>query len=223
MLKFRKIFLHNWLVYKIHDEELLEAVSKYARGKLLDIGCGEKPYKEMVAPYVDQHIGIDHKNTLHTKSNIDRFGTAYDIPAEDNEFDSVLCTNVLEHLEKPEEALRECYRILKRKGIAIYTVPFIWHLHEEPRDFYRFSKYGIKYLFEKVDFEIVELKALSGFWVTFGQLFVYNIYRFNKNPLRWLGVIPLIGLAIQGFAYLLDKVDKAEQWTWAYIVVARKK
>jgi SAM-dependent methyltransferase len=84
---------------------------------------------------------------------------------------------VLEHLEEPEAAIRECHRVLRPGGTAIYTVPFIWHLHEEPRDFFRYSKYGLRYLFEKVGFEIVELRALSGFWVTFGQLFVYNLYR----------------------------------------------
>ena len=108
------------------------------------------------------------------------------------------------------------------RGIAIYSVPFIWHLHEEPRDFYRFSKYGLKYLFEKVGFEIVEIKALSGFWVTFGQLFVYKIYRFNRGPLRYIPVIPALSIVIQGVSYLLDKIDKTEQWTWMYMVVARK-
>ncbi len=114
---------------------------------------------------------------------------------------------------------------IKNRGIAIYTVPLFWHLHEEPRDFYRYTKYGIKYLFEKNGFEIVKLKPLSGFWITFGQLFVYYIYRFRKggklNPLWWL--IPPIGLVLQGIVYILDYLDKAEQWTWMYLVVARKK
>jgi hypothetical protein len=101
-------------------------------------------------------------------------------------------------------------------------VPFIWHLHEEPRDFFRYSKYGLRYLFEKVGFEVVELRALSGFWVTFGQLFVYNLYRFNRGPLRWLRVVDALGLVVQGGAYALDRVDRSEQWTWMYLAVARK-
>jgi len=107
--------------------------------------------------------------------------------------------------------------------VAIYSVPFIWHIHEEPRDFYRFSKYGLQYLFEKVGFEVLELKALSGFWVTFGQLLVYNIYRLNRDPLRWLRIIDAVGLLLQAIAYGLDKLDKTEQWTWMYMVVVRKK
>ncbi|MCC6300737.1 MAG: class I SAM-dependent methyltransferase [Anaerolineales bacterium] len=212
----------NFLVYKIHDGALLDVAQKYMKGRVVDIGCGTKPYKKLLAPFVAEHIGVDHEATLHDKSNVDLWGTAYDIPVEDAFFDSAICTAVLEHLEEPETALRECFRILKPGGYALYSIPFIWHLHEEPRDFYRFSKYGIKYLFEKAGFEIAELKALSGFWVTFGQLFVYNIFRFNRGHLRWVPIIPVIGLIIQGISFLLDKIDKSEKWTWMYMVVAKK-
>ncbi len=214
--------LKNLLIYQIHDRQLKLYSSKYLKGHLIDIGCGTKPYQDLLAPYITKHIGVDHESTLHNQSNIDLSGTAYKIPVEDASFDSAICTAVLEHLEEPELALRECHRVLKSGGTAIYSVPFIWHLHEEPRDFYRYSKYGLKYLFEKSGFEVVELKALSGFWVTFGQLFVYNLYRLNRGPLRWFRIIDAIGLLIQALSYGLDRIDKTEQWTWMYIVVARK-
>ena len=213
----------NILINYILDRELRGYASKYLNGRMIDIGCGVKPYKDLLAPYVTEHIGVDHENTLHDKSNIDLFGTAYEIPAESGSFNSAICTSVLEHLEEPELALHECHRVLNPGGIAIYSVPFIWHLHEEPRDFYRFTKYGLRYLFQKTGFEVLELKALSGFWVTFGQLFVYNIWRLNRGPLRWFGIVAAVGLTIQAIAYLLDKVDKTSQWTWMYMVVARKK
>jgi SAM-dependent methyltransferase len=88
--------------------------------------------------------------------------------------------------------LRECWRVLKAGGVALYAVPFIWHLHEEPHDFYRDSKYGLQYLFAKTGFEILELRPLSGFLVTFGQLFVYYLHRFNHGPLCWIPIIPAL-------------------------------
>ncbi len=197
--------LKNLLIHRIHDRELRLNSAAYLDGRLIDIGCGTKPYKDLLAPLVTEHVGMDHEGTAHDKSNIDLFGTAYDIPADDGEFDSALCTAVLEHLEEPEKALRECYRVLKPGAIAIYTVPFIWHLHEEPTDFYRFTKFGLKYLFEKTGFEIVKIKALSGFWVTFGQLFVYNIYRLNRGPLLWFRIIAAVAIVIQCVVFLLDK------------------
>jgi SAM-dependent methyltransferase len=214
--------IKNILVNRIHDNQLKIYASAYLKGRLVDIGCGVKPYQKLLAPYINEHVGVDHEGTFHDKKNVDLFGTAYDIPVQDKFFDSAICTAVLEHLEEPEVALIECLRVLKSGGYVIYSIPFIWHLHEEPRDFYRYSKYGIKYLFEKVGFELVELKALSGFWVTFGQLFVYNVYRLNHGPFRWLHIIDVIGLAIQGVAYFLDKIDKTERWTWMYMVVAKK-
>lgn len=215
--------LKNRLIYRIHDRALEAAVARHVRGRLIDIGCGTKPYQSLLAPHVDAHVGVDHEGSIHDLSRVDLSGTAYDIPVEDASFDSALCSAVLEHLEEPERALRECHRVLKSGGVAVYTVPFIWHLHEEPRDFYRFSKYGLRYLFEKTGFEILEIAALSGFWVTFGQLFVYNLYRLNRGPLRWLRLIDALGLLIQGVAGLLDRVDRTEQWTWMYLVVARKR
>ena len=216
--------LRNILINKIMDNALANAFHDHkVRGRLIDIGCGKKPYAEALRPYVTEHIGVDREDCLHGQAGIDLIGTAYDIPSHDMSFDWAICTAVLEHLEEPEAALRECHRVLRAGGVAIYTVPFIWHLHEEPRDFYRFSKYGLDYLFKKAGFEVIEIKALSGFWVTFGQLFIYNLYRLNRGPLRWFRIIDGMGLVLQGLAYLLDRFDRTEQWTWMYMVVARKK
>lgn len=214
--------MRNILVRRIHDRHLSRAIDRYAHGRLIDIGCGTKPYRRLIEPSVEEHIGLDHSEMLHDTTNVDLLGSAYTIPEQNDSFDTALCTAVLEHLEEPEMALRECHRVLKPGGYAIYTVPFIWHLHEEPRDFYRFSKYGLKYLFEKVGFETEELIALSGFWVTFGQLLVYYLHRFHRGPLRFLPVIPALGLIIQAGAGLLHRFDKSKQWTWMYLVVAKK-
>ncbi len=214
--------VQNILVNLLHDRQLRDFAKIYLSGRLIDVGCGNKPYQTMVSPYVSSHVGLDHAETRHELAKVDIVGTAYEIPVADGYFDSALCTSVLEHLEEPELAIRECYRVLRSGGMAIYSVPFIWHLHEEPRDFYRFSKYGLKYLFEKAGFEIAEIKAISGFWGTFGQMFVYNLYRLNRGPLRWFHVIDALALAVQAGAYVLDKFDRTEQWTSLYLVVAKK-
>lgn len=211
-----------YLIARIAGNNIKKRAEQYFSGRLLDIGCGNKDKKYLVGDSVDSYIGLDHSDSPHDIRNVDLIGTAYEIPDKNQSFDCILCTAVLEHLEEPERALREAYRILCPGGYAIYTVPFIWHLHEEPRDFFRYSKYGLKYLFEKVGFEVVEIKPLSGFWVTFGQLLVYNLHRFNRGPLRYIPIIPLLGLMIQGISFLLNKIDKSEQWTWMYMVVARK-
>jgi len=223
-MSFKLARSHNWLIFSLINPALKEKIRKYASGSMLDIGCGEKPYKEIAAPFVTEHVGVDHEDTLHDKSNIDLFGNAYTIPVEDRRFDIILCTDVLEHLEEPGDALKEAFRILKPNGYAIYTVPLFWHLHEEPRDFYRYTKYGLKYLFEKNGFEVVEIEALSGFVVMFSQELVYFLQLFRRggklNPLWW--IIPPISLIIQAIAYVLNKIDPTEQFTAEYICVVKK-
>lgn len=214
--------LKSWLVNRITDAEMKKALTAYARGVLLDIGCATKPYARLTRDFVQRHVGVDHPGSLHTSSRVDALSSAWELPFRSETFDSELCTAVLEHLEEPELALREAFRVLKPEGCAIYTVPFIWHLHEEPRDFFRYSRYGLEYLFRKAGFEVVELKALAGFWVTFGQLGVYYLYRFHRGPLRFIPVIPLFGFLVQLLAYGLNRADRAERWTWAYLAVVRK-
>lgn len=214
---------NNFLINTIFEKNFLELANKFTNGKLIDIGCGIKPYKDMLSHLVTEHVGVDHHITGHDKSNIDLFGTAYSIPAENDSFDSAICTAVLEHLEEPENAIRECHRVLKPGGYAIYSVPFIWHLHEEPRDFFRYSKYGLEYLFKKAGFEVIEVRPLSGFAVTFIQLHLYIVLgKFNRGFIKKLGIVTFYSYLMQRFGLFLNKHDNTKLWTWMYTVVAKK-
>lgn len=221
--------IKNWLVYHIGDRALKAALdvvfTKNPPGLLLDIGCGLKPYTGMTAGRVSRHVGVDHPASLHGDTAVDAASSAYQLPFRDDTFTTVLCSSVLEHLEEPGRALSEAARVLRPGGHAVFVTPFIWHIHEEPRDFFRYSCYGLEHLFAKAGFDHVEVRPLSGFWVTFGQLFVYQLYRLQRGPMRWIPIIPLVALGIQGLALAFDKIDRApgsRKWTWAYLTVARK-
>lgn len=190
-------------------------------GRMLEIGCGAKLKALLVSDLVTEHVGLDHVDTLHDKSKIDLFGTAYEIPADNASFDCILSTAVLEHLEEPGRALKEAYRVLKPGGYALYTAPLFWHLHEAPRDFFRFTRYGLEYLFEETGFQIEKMEALSGFGITFLTALSYFLHRFRRSLL-----IPLIDslIAINNLVSpLLDKgFLRDENFTWMYLILARK-
>jgi len=200
------------------------AAARHFRGRLLDIGCGSKWKQDLVGDTVDDYVGLDHEDSVHDRSVVDLVGTAYEIPAPDDSFDCVLCTSVLEHLEEPEVALREALRVLRPGGVAVYTAPMLWHLHEAPRDFYRYTGYALEHLFAKSGFEVVEVEPMSGFWLTYGSELGYYSLSLS-SVLR-----PLARVMIAVANLVLPRLDALEarlhpgsrQWTWMHVVVARK-
>jgi ubiquinone/menaquinone biosynthesis C-methylase UbiE len=190
-------------------------------GRLLDIGCGRKAKQLLLGDLVEAYVGLDHAGTMHDLACADLIGTAYDIPAPDASFDTILCNAVLEHLENPQAALLESFRVIKSGGYALYTAPLYWHLHEEPRDFFRYTRHGLQHLFTAAGWEVIHIVPMSGFWGTFLTQFNYYLARFAHGPMTWL-LAPLMAFNNLA-ASLLDRgVLRDERFTWLYLVVARK-
>lgn len=124
-------------------------------GKLLDVGCGSKPY-QTYCKNITEYVGLelDTENN-RTHKNADYYYDGIRFPFQDKQFDSVLCNQVLEHVFTPDKFLSEINRILKVDGKILLSVPFIWDEHEQPCDFARYSSFGLKYLFENHCFEII--------------------------------------------------------------------
>jgi SAM-dependent methyltransferase len=204
---------------------LTNIMPRYLAGRVLDIGCGDKSKRHLLDDRVTQYVGLDHEGSLHDKSRVDIFGTAYSIPEPDGSFDGVVCTAVLEHLEEPRAALNETFRVMKRGAYAVFTVPLFWHLHEEPRDFYRYTEHGLRHLFEGAGFSVVELIPASGFWLTVGSMWSYYLHSLPRGP--WRHLARLLIMLNNFFFPLLDSIDRrfnsqARRFTWMYLLVARK-
>lgn len=128
--------------------------SKNLHGKLLDVGCGTKPYKELFN--VDSYIGLDiDSNHVREMGVADDMYDGNSFPYQSSEFDSVLCNQVLEHVFEPDLFLTEINRVMKSRGKLLLTIPFVWDEHEQPFDYARYSSFGLKALLEKNGFKIL--------------------------------------------------------------------
>lgn len=157
-------------------------LSHFITGKILDAGCGQKPYRSLFR--YNQYIGMDIEQSghNHANENIDVFYDGHTFPFENETFDSVLSNEVLEHVFNPGEHLSEIHRVLRPNGFLLLTVPFLWDEHEQPYDYARYSSFGLKYLLENHGFEIViHKKSMADVRAIF-QLF--NAYIFKKTQ-KW--------------------------------------
>jgi SAM-dependent methyltransferase len=209
----------NRVVYLQLTAALSYAAARYARGRLLDIGCGVKPWRATFAPHVTEHVGADHADTLHGLNAVDVVSDAYDVPLPDASVDTILLTEVLEHLERPGDALAECFRLLVPGGHLIATTPFSWPLHEEPRDFFRYTPHGLRYLSEQAGLEVVELQPLSGLWTTVALHVSYGLLHHRRRA-PWL--VDAVSIAAQRTAWEWERRGRQEWLSWNHLLVARR-
>ncbi|MGO8822764.1 MAG: class I SAM-dependent methyltransferase [Desulfomonilaceae bacterium] len=160
------------------------ALAHAVRGRTLDVGCGSKPYERHFN--AKEYIGIEIEGRnkdadFHYDGSIFPFG--------DEEFDSVVASQVLEHVFNPKEFLSEINRVLRPGGVFLITVPFVWDEHEQPYDYARYSSFGLIHLVQNHGFEIVESRKSTDDVRALFQMINTYIYKktvTNNNLLNLL-------------------------------------
>lgn len=138
-------------------------IEKYARGHLADLGCGTAPLYAVYRPKVTTITCIDWPGSLHFKKHVDiEADLNAGIPLKDNTIDTVLCTDVLEHIKEPFLFWRELRRILAPSGVVILAVPFMYWLHEEPHDYFRYTRHRLAAFCEESGMNMLELTEYGG-------------------------------------------------------------
>lgn len=142
---------------------LVKVISEFSpllTGRLLDVGCGSKPYRSLFV--VEDYIGLDIDSEVARKRGVaDFYYDGNTFPFVDASFDSILCNQVLEHVFNPDEFLGEIVRVLKPGGKLLLTVPFVWDEHEQPNDYARYSSFGLRALLEKQGIKIIQHKKIG--------------------------------------------------------------
>jgi SAM-dependent methyltransferase len=213
----------DYLSVRPLEDWLHQAAEQYAYGALLDVGCGNKPYAGVFAEHVDRYIGADvQQNSQHSVDTI--IDTSGHLPFEDGSFDTLLSTQVLEHVRDPGEHLREFARVLRPGGVLVLTIPASYMLHEEPNDYHRFTLYGVKYLLQQSHFTPLRIDTAGGAWRLIGQILVNHKSFGRKWTIPVLsGAVYYSTLLISNVLFsLLDKLNTNRKDPSNYLVIARR-
>ena len=160
---------------KIARGKLNAFLQKWAtKERVLDIGSGGSTY----STYFPNRLTVDYDS----ERKPDVVADILDMPFKDGEFNFILCTEVLEHVTDPAQAIAELYRVLSDDGILLLTTRFVYPIHDAPNDYWRFTKFGLQHLFKgwgKVDIE-ADTENFETFAVLLQRMAFQTKLRFNK-------------------------------------------
>lgn len=193
-------------------------------GRLLDFGCGRKPFEKQFS--VNEYIGVDLEVSGHNHQNskVDVYYDGKRLPFESESFDSLFCSEVLEHVFNPDEILPELNRVLKKGSRALITVPFSWNEHETPYDYARYSSFGIRHLLEKHGFKVLALKKSGNFArVNFQHwaLYFFELFRKWGRTGYLLSLLFIIPINLTG-SVLLMVLPKNNSLYFTNIILSEK-
>lgn len=183
---------------------LESAIAKHAAGDVLDVGCGSMPYRELVLSVADAYDGLDiearHEDVRYMTSATDMG------PVPDDAYDTVLCSEVLEHVSQPTVALTQMRRVLKPGGRLILSVPFLGRLHEEPHDYFRYTEHGLRSMLEQTGFVATNILATGSVGSFLGHQVSTALVgtTYHLPVVKWIALCLNLALVV-GPARLIDK------------------
>lgn len=188
------IFVNPFYFSRAGLRDAITGMAPHLSGRLLDVGCGTKPYRSLIT--VDAYIGLDiDSETSRARGIADCFYGGDSFPFGDGSFDSILCNQVLEHVFTPNEFLREIARVLIPGGKLLLTVPFVWDEHEQPNDCARYTSFGLRALLERNGLKVLQHEKLGADASILFQLanaYLFKVSQGMPRPIKLLMTVTLM-------------------------------
>ncbi|HKX30938.1 MAG TPA: class I SAM-dependent methyltransferase [Blastocatellia bacterium] len=197
--------------------------------RVLDAGCGQgeilSEFRRFGVPvdYYGVDLGVGDPSW---EFKVSALADLHQLPFRSGSFDKIICNQVLEHLDEPDSALRELARVLRPGGRAFISVPFVWHLHQEPYDRYRFTRTALEYLIEKHGLKADLICPMGGYFSVLRYFINSHMLVSEWWPQPWRTLTQLAGrlvkfldrILIAPACYWLDQLDRDRKLTLGYFL-----
>ena len=208
---------------RIEDAVNLFAASIPPRARVLDAGCGQAAYRALFEGRA--YVGVDHAlgDTTWDYSAIDARADLAALPFPNASFEAALNIVVLEHTPDPAQVLCEIARILKPGGRVLLVVPQQWEVHQAPRDYFRFTRFGLERLLRKAGFAAPAIEPIGGFFTLAARRCLNAATFFMRGP-AWV-LFPFVAAAATACALVLpffDCLDHEKNFTLGYLCRVEK-
>jgi SAM-dependent methyltransferase len=197
---------------------------QHAKGRLLDLGCGNVPLYHVYKNLVTDNICVDWENTRHKNVYLDfECDLTKALPFQNEEFDTIILSDVLEHIAQPENLWAEMVRILSVDGKLIMNVPFYYWLHEQPNDYYRYTEFALQRFVRISGLKLIKLDCIGGTPEIMTDIFAKNILHVPKigRSLALFSQWITFSFIMTRFGKKISEATKAH-FPFGYILIAQK-
>lgn len=204
----------------------IKRVAPRLHGKVLDFGCGSKPYENLFTS-ADSYLGcdLDVSGHDHRDSRIDCFYDGERLPFQNSTFDAVVSFETFEHIFNLSTILAEVRRVTKESGYLLISIPFAWEEHEIPYDFARYTSYGMRRLLEDRGYEVIDLQKTTTQVLAVFQLFIAYLH-LHVLPAKGIWSVPfrlLLTFPITILAYVMNAVlPRSDRFFCNLVILAKK-
>ncbi|MBW4685940.1 MAG: class I SAM-dependent methyltransferase [Komarekiella atlantica HA4396-MV6] len=217
----KNVSISSRIIANILGKTYEKVISQHASGLLLDLGCGNVPLYGVYRDKIIDNICIDWSNTFHKNIYLDyEVDLNTVIPLDSEQFDTILATDVLEHIAKPELLMSEIKRLLKSNGKIILTVPFLYWLHEQPYDYFRYTEFALRMFCQQNNLSVIELEPYGGAIEVILDIFSKQLIRVSKLSCQIFSNLSLV--FIESSIGQKISLKTARNFPMGYYLVAQK-